>query len=189
MSRYKAFSDAFGKPMEGTAAMGETAGLPDLAAFADAIGGGVFAEGFLSVLSVRERACRPNPWLGPLPEGTFHVATSAFGCLLAADGKQAFAIDVLLGNVMRTELSIGDALLRLAEAESCDDMLNQPLFEQWREVTGGSLEADKVLIPAPLPVLGGELALDTIRPVDAAVAMSLTFQSYDGRFGEQVRTF
>jgi hypothetical protein len=192
MTRYAPFLQAYGKPSRATGAFDATAGeapLRELQTFEEEVGCGVFAHGFLSVLSARERACGPNPWLKHLPESALHIATSAFGCLVAADRERAFVIDILLGNIMRTDLSVGEALLRLAEPESREGMLNFPLFERWREVSGSSLAPDEILVPAPLPVLGGQLAIDTIGPADASVAMSLTCQSYDGRYGETVRNF
>jgi hypothetical protein len=192
MSDFDDFSRTYGRPMPGTAAFDPMSGQNldgDLQAFASELGVGVFAHGFISVLSERERACRPNPWLSDVPEGAEHIATTAFGGLVAASGGRAVMIDILLGNVMFTELSIKEALLRLAEPETQEELLHCPLFERWRKITGSSLDPSQILVPTPLPVLGGQLAIDTVRPVDASVAMSLTHQSYDGRHGERVRIF
>jgi hypothetical protein len=192
MSRFADFTRAYGDAAPGTGAFDalEPQGLgSDLRDFESEVGSGVFADGFISVMSVRERACKPNPWLAETPEGAIHVATSAFGCLVVAAQGRALVVDILLGNVMHTDLSAGDALLRLAEAETQGELLHRPLFRRWREVTGATLKPDQILVTAPLPVLGGQLALDTITPADASVAMSITHQSYDGRHGERVRTF
>lgn len=185
---YAPFIEAFGAPEPGSgvelSAMG-LEGSEDLRTFAEEIGNGTFADGFLSVASVREQAADLDEWKAWLPPEPRAYASTAFGLLFILAGGAVWIVDTQLGLVVQSDLSVSASLLEPCKPSS-QQSLRRPLFEAWAK-TAGPLKADSVLCPTPALPLGGTWTAANLSVMSMVVYLSFMGQIYAPDRGSPAR--
>jgi hypothetical protein len=179
MAEFAIFPQVFGSPRPGTAADLEDLGLShsaQLRDFAAEVGGGVFARGFISVLSVREQVPSLGGWERHLPPGARPFATTAFGfLLLTTTGDDVWIVDTQVDNVFEADQTIREAILTSCENGTREEVLHESLFHRWsRNVL--ELDATKVLSLSPAWALGGTWSRECLRETDLRIHLSFTAQ-------------
>jgi hypothetical protein len=177
---FEAFTEHYGKPRESTAVGLESLGLEGSAGlkqFSTEVGGGVFADGLLSVLSVRERVANLDRWQDWLPPDSRLFACSAFGFLMVTRGDDVWVVNTQYGEVMETDFSIQEAIVQCTTPTTREDILRAPLFEIWKQMAG-PLPSDSVLSPTPAIALGGAWTASTLSVMTLPVYLSFTGQLF-----------
>lgn len=172
------FVDMFGPPLaaSGSASiavrLGEQESGRHLLA---AISPGSYDHGFFSVASVRENAGDLGAWSTWFPAGAFLFATSVFGMLYVAVGDRMWLANAPYGSILPTDFALDKAVARVARASTRDDLLQRPLFEQWRSGSG-VLRPDELLALATPVSEGGkwEVANFVVTPIDRYLEQSAT---------------
>ncbi len=188
MRDFRAFRDTFGPPIPGSGRPPTSFGLDDggtLVTFAAEVGTGIFREGLLSICSTREGDGDLGEWTPYLPVGCRHFASGAFGALFALCGEDLWIVDPHYGQVLESDISLGGFFEAFADAGLLQGFLKEGLFEEWRAMSGGPLEED-VLCPNPVPALGGDWRLASLKPVSLMSLMSLTAQLLGSHGGGQI---
>lgn len=176
MRGFDHFSRTYGPPKSGTAAPAAAfAGVAGAAEACSAVGAGVFAQGLVSLCSVREEGVSLRGWPVPADENPIVFASTAFGTLFAMGGAGMWVVDAINGTALDTDLSIEELLDQLASAESRAGTLDQEGFERWIGLRG-PLGDREILQPRPLPALGGTGGFATLEPADLRVHMDLARQ-------------
>jgi hypothetical protein len=187
MTRYVHFKRFYGAPDASSADRdfeSRIGDCTDLADFSKEIGFGSFQKGFLTVGSRRETLPGSDSWLKDLPANAYAFATTCFGLQLLLCEDRVAIVDPLLGSILHSTLSVREALCRMANRTSLEGFLGHRIFATWHERVGHDLPPHQLLIPRPLPVLGGQVTWDSLTETDAATFFSITRQSFDGRYGE-----
>jgi hypothetical protein len=173
---FAAFARRFGKPRAGSASSLKSLRLNDssaLALFSGTVGCGVFADGLISVASIRESAARDlGAWRGHLPADARPFASTAFGTFFFLDTRHVWVLETQYGILTEATLSIDEILAALAGGE-LDDRLRSGLFSQWHAL-GGDLSSHCVLCPRPAIALGGEWRADALGVVPVPVYLHFT---------------
>jgi hypothetical protein len=177
---FEAFAAEFGTPRAGTAAdlsaLHLDASKP-LQDFVAAVGGGVFADGLISVASVRENVGSLGGWETWLPAGARLFGTSAFGFLLVTRGEDVWLVDTQYGQVVESDMTIPEVLDQFAEPQTRDEYLRTPLFQLWNRMTG-PLDPKSVLSPTPAISLGGQWSVETLSVTALPIHLSFTGQLF-----------
>lgn len=177
--RFRAFYAAFGQPVKDTGINLVQAGLEhsqSLTAFEQEIGTGCFAEGFLSVLSNREKITYYGGWEQWLPVGAKLFAASAFGFLAFTTGEDLWLVDTQYGQVVESDFTLEVFLNDLAATDTLE-MLQAELFRSWNKL-GGSLKPTEFLSPVPLVALGGGWDISSLKPIQTEIFLSMTGQLF-----------
>lgn len=177
---FEAFTEQYGKPQENTSVGLERLGLEHSAGlkqFSAEVGGGIFANGLLSVLSVRERVDNLDRWQHWLPSGCRMFACSAFGFLMVTRGDDVWVVNTQYGEVMETDFSIQEAILQCISPTTREDIFRSRLFELWNQLAG-PLPPDSVLSPTPAIPLGGTWTATTLSVMTLPVYLSFTGQLF-----------
>ncbi len=188
MSTFDAFRRAFGAPAAGTGRSPAGLGLAasgGLAGFVAEVGGGLFRDGLLSVCSIREGDGSLAEWNAHLPAGARLFATGAFGFLFAAAGDAVWVVDPQHGEVVESDIPLRDIFDVLAEPATRERFLRESLFEDWRELHGGTL-GTCILCPSPAPALGGDWSLTSLQAMSLPVYLSFTAQLFGNTPAGQV---
>jgi hypothetical protein len=177
---FETFTAEFGHAQPGTAADPAELGLAHsagIAQFVDEVGGGVFSEGFLSLVSSREAIDGLEGWERWVPVGSRLFGCSAFGVLLTTRGDDVWVVDTQDGEVVESDVALVDVIDVLATPASRDEVMRFPLFREWRE-RGGALAPTEVLNPVPPLAFGGDWAVDRLSRVSLPVYLSITAQLF-----------
>lgn len=186
---FEPFIQEFGSPRPGTAAGLDVLGLSDsdgLRLFADEVGGGIFAEGLVSLLSVRERVDDLGGWQHWLPPGSRLFGCLAFGFLMTTTGDDVWLVNTQYGEILESDLSIPEAIVQLTSPTAGEDILRSRLFRIWNEM-GRSLPSDSVLCPTPAIALGGTWTATTLSIMTLPVYLSFTGQMFSPDGGMPAR--
>jgi len=84
-------------------------------------------------------------------------------------------VDAVNGTVFDTDLSVVELLDQLASDESRAGTVDQEGFERWVAFHGPP-GAGEILVPRPLPTLGGSGDFASLTPVDLRVHVDLARQ-------------
>jgi hypothetical protein len=177
---FSAFVEQYGRPQASTAVELELLGLEHsvgLKQFSTEVGGGIFADGLLSLISVRERVDGLDAWQPWLPSGSRVFACSAFGFLMVTTGDDVWIVNTQYGEIMETDYSIQEAILQCAAKTTKDEILQSWLVEIWNEMAG-PLPLDSVLCPTPAIALGGTWTATTLSAMTLPVYLSFTGQLF-----------
>lgn len=177
---FGAFEKEFGSAREGTAVALGTLGLEhskSLADFVAQVGGGVFADGLLSVVSTRENVGDLGGWETWLPAGTRLFGCSAFGFLLTSRGEDVWLVDTQYGQIVESDMAIPDVLAELAGSEMREEYLRASLFKAWNRMAG-PLDSKSVLCPTPAIPLGGQWSVEALSVMSLPVYLSFTGQMF-----------
>jgi hypothetical protein len=158
---FEKFVAWFGAPRKSTAVDLSRLGLEHSAGlkrFVSDVGGGVFADGFLSVGSVREVVPNLGGWERWLPPGCRLFGCSAFGFLMFTRGEDVWIVDTQYGQVVESGLSIEETLDEIAEPEAREEN-HESLFKAWNQLAG-SLPDTCVLSPTPAIALAGHWSVE-----------------------------
>lgn len=163
---FEKFKKAFGAPRPDSAStladleIDESA---DLSAFVKQVGGGIFKDGLLSLISVREEIDAYGGWEEKLPEGARLFGTSAFGWLFfTSTGSDLWLVDTQEDEVVDSRFSIAEFIGdKLPEKKTREMYLMEDLWKSW----GGKLDDHRILAPAPAIALGGDWTKESIHPV------------------------
>lgn len=167
----------YGAPISGSAGNLTTQGLdalPSIRNFASTVGAGVFADGLISVASVRE--CELQSlfgWEQHLPTGARVFACSAFGTLFATLRDVVWVVDTQYGIVTESTETVLAFFGVLAESQTSEGLLRSALFREWLR-RGGILPTDSVLCPRPALALGGEWHANALAPMSLPVYLLFT---------------
>lgn len=177
---FESFVARFGQPEHGSGLGLQAFALAndELRQFEREVGTGRFADGWVSVCSKRELCADYGGWERYLPAGACLVASSAFGFLLWSAGDAVWLIDTQHGQVMASELSLSEALLRFAEPEFVAAFLHPTLWRAWREQSELPLASSAVLCPVPALALGGAWPPKRWAEMTMPVYLSFTFQLF-----------
>ncbi|HEX4910063.1 MAG TPA: hypothetical protein VFV64_04805 [Permianibacter sp.] len=177
---FDSFKARFGQP-EPESGLGPQALVPAreaLQQFEQEVGTGRFADGWVSVCSSRELCADCGGWERYLPAGACLIASTAFGFLLWWADDAVWLIDTQHGQVMASDLSLSEALLRFAEPEFVEAFLHPELWHAWREQSGLPLATTAVLCPVPMLALGGSWPPKRWAQMTMPVYLSFTFQLF-----------
>jgi hypothetical protein len=169
------FVECFGRPQQETGAL-KSLGLEDsdsIREFDRDVGCGVFADGLLSVGSIRESDVDLCGWASWVPNDARLFASSAFGILYLTRGDDVWVVDTQEGVVVQSNLSIVELILQLTTPELIRGSLRGELFAQWIDRCG-ALPSRSVLCPTPALALGGSWAVESLAPVTLAVYLAFT---------------
>jgi hypothetical protein len=191
MKTFDAFRTAFGAPVTGSGRPPAALGLENaggLADFVARVGAGRFRHGLLSVCSEREGDGGLGEWSDYLPAACRLFATGAFGFLFATRGEEVWVIDPHHGQVVESNIPLGELFDTLAEPGLREEFLKESLFADWLEL-GGEEPVEHILCPTPVPALGGNWSLASLRPMSLPVFLSFTAQLFDqqGKHRVEVR--
>lgn len=181
---FEAFVAQYGNPRAGTVARTKTLGLdhcPALRVFSNTVGGGIFADGLLSICSLREAVPDLGGWERWLPPSARLFGTSALGLLLLTQVDDVWIVDTQYGQGVEASFSLGDFFDVIATPEMRRNRLRAPLLAEWME-HGNQLPTHCVLSPTPALALGGSWRADSL----AAVSLSVYLTFTAGLFGEQL---
>lgn len=182
---FEAFVKEYGAPKAGTSISLEELQLSHSAGlklFASHVGGGVFAKGFISLVSVREKVSNLGGWEVWLPKGSRLFGCSAFGTLFTTTGNDAWITDTQYGEIVESDDTMEDFIDVLASPSARDDVLQKPFFDRWSSVAG-ELPPDSVLCPVPALPLGGSLSVDKLTTMSLPVYLSFTGQLFSPQGG------
>jgi hypothetical protein len=174
------FVAQYGAPRAETAAsladlgLAHSAGLEE---FSEKVGGGVFADGFLSILSVREKVDGLGGWEAWLPEGSRLFGCGAFGFLMATRGDDVWIVDTQYGQVIESDFTVPEFICELANAETRETHLRASVFDAWSRMAG-PLDSRSVLSPTPAIALGGNWAAASLSVMSLPVYLSFTGQMF-----------
>lgn len=177
---FEAFVQEFGRPRAGTGVALATLKLghsKPLQAFVAEVGGGVFADGLISIASTREDVLELGGWQAWLPAGARLFGCGAFGFLLTTRGEDVWLVDTQYGQVIESDMSIPQLLTQLTDPGSRDEDLRAPLFNFWNRMTG-PLDPKSVLCPTPAIPLGGQWSVETLSVMTLPVYLSFTGQLF-----------
>lgn len=188
---FEPFKREYGVPQQDTAVdlerlrLGHSAGLRQIVS---EVGGGTFAGGFLSLVSVRECVEDLGGWEAWLPTGSRLFGCSAFGFLMTTRGEDVWVIDTQYGEVVESDQTIQRFIETLATPGSRDEILRKPLFDLWNEMVGG-VPPSSVLCPTPAIPLGGTWTVTSLSVMSLPVYLSFTGQMFspDGGMPAEVR--
>jgi hypothetical protein len=170
------FARIFGEPQPGTAAPDAAfAGVPGATAARSAVGAGVFSAGLVSFCSVREQGVKLEGWPIPADERPVVFASTGFGTMFAMGKSGMWVVDAVEGTVFDTDLSVEELLDQLASEESRTGSVDQAGFERWVELHGPPGPRE-ILVPRPLPALGGSGNFASLAPADLRVHVDLARQ-------------
>jgi hypothetical protein len=177
MQEFNRFVLSYGAARPATAAP-EAAfvNIPGWAEARAAVGAGVFANGLVSLWSVREDGISLEGWPIPTVERPIVFASTAFGTLFAMGKSGIWVIDSVNGTVFDTDLSIKELLEQLATAESRNGTLDEAGLSSWTAVNR-TLADREILCPRLLPALGGSTDIASLRAVDLRVHIDLARQT------------
>ena len=154
---FSLFIASFGKPLPGTAVQPAALGLghsKGLNEFYRQVGGGLFGNGLLSLVSVREQLGNLGGWESSLPEEIHLFGTSAFGLLMLSRGEDVWLVDTQMNDVFESEMPIDEFIIKLCDPEIREEHLRESLFQEWsRGVL--TLDSKSILSPTPALALGG----------------------------------
>lgn len=142
-----------------------------------AIGFGTFADGFISIASVREEAFLAG-WCRWLPETAYVYASSCFGILYLAVGDEMWLLNSQTGSIMPTGYPLDEAIFKAADPAVMDGLLNLDVFREW-QAEGNCLLADQFLSPSPPLIFGGAMAPFSLKPVQAEEYLRSTAAMFD----------
>jgi hypothetical protein len=182
MGKFKPFIDHFGAAAEGSELPLESFGLAKTATlkeFTEEVGGGIFASGLLSILSVREQVSSLGGWEKWIPAGCRLFASSGLGMLFLSSFEDLWLIDTQFGEVVESDMPLVHLLNGFSEEEMREGFMFESLFQAWVK-RSGALESRQVLAPTPALALGGELELSSLEPVSMEVYLSMTAQLFSG---------
>jgi len=177
---FEEFIQQYGTPQPGTGVELASLGLAHSAGlkqFSAEVGGGSFADGLLSVLSMRERVSDLGGWEHWLPAGSRLFACSAFGFLMVTTGEDVWLVNTQYGEILETELSIPESLLQCTAPSTREEILQSRLFGLWSQMAG-PLPHDSVLSPTPAIALGGTWTATTLSVMTLPVYLSFTGQLF-----------
>jgi len=177
---FEEFVQPYGRPQPDTGVEPASLGLDHSAGlkqFSAEVGGGIFADGLLSVLSVRERTPDLGGWQHWLPPNSRLFACSAFGFLMVTTGDDVWLVNTQYGEILETELSIREAILQCTVPTTRAEILRSRLFELWNQMAG-PLPHDSVLSPTPAIALGGTWTVTTLSVMTLPVYLSFTAQIF-----------
>jgi hypothetical protein len=181
---FEAFKEAYGEPAAGSAKA--PAKLPAvLEPLAGSGIGGVYDDGFISVLSEREGDGGLVGWSGHLPKGAYLFGSSAFGTLFVATDEEIYIVDTQYGQVIEAEPDIADFLEIATGHDARSDIFREALFRQWVEMNEPLAPTD-VLAPTPYLPLGGTWALESLKPVNLQAYLGLTGQLFGPGTGLEI---
>jgi hypothetical protein len=180
----------FGRPRAETASTIERLGLAHsgtLKQFVVEIGGGIFADGLFSVLSVREQVDDLGEWQDWLPPDARLFACSAFGFLFLTRGDDVWLVDTQYGEILEADCSLEEAILQFTQLTTQEEILRSSLFQIWNEMIG-LLPSNSVLCPIPAIALGGTWTATTLSVMTLPIYLSFTGQIFtrDGGMPAQV---
>lgn len=147
-------------------------GHPALAAFFRESGGGVFADGLLSICSRREQVADLGGWERWLPAGARLAGSTALGFQWLLAGASGWLLDCQNGQLVEVGMQIPDFINHLADPGVRCDFLHEDCFRRWQRA-GGHLALAEVLNPVPALALGGDL--DNLRYSATPLAIYLAF--------------
>jgi hypothetical protein len=182
---FEAFRQTYGEPAAGSAGPPHTKLPHVLEPLAGTDLPGVYADGFISVLSAREGDGALGGWSAHLPPGATLFGSSAFGALFVATDEELYIVDTQYGQVIEAEPDIADFLEIATGPDAREDIFREALFRQWLEIHEPLPPAD-VLAPTPYLPLGGSWALETLKPVKLAVYLGLTGQLFGPGTGLEI---
>jgi len=171
---YKSFVEVFGLPRHETSVDLSTLKLdhsPDLERFATEVGGGIFADGLLSLISIREQVLSLGGWEYWLPANARLFGCSGFGLLMATQGNDVWI------QVVESSFTIQEFIVELSTPDVRVEELREDLFKQWNRCTG-PLPASSVLCPTPALALGGSWDVSTLSVMTCPVYLSFTGQLF-----------
>jgi hypothetical protein len=177
---FEAFTKEFGQPRAGSGAELAALGLEHskpLQQFVAEVGGGVFADGLISVVSTREDVRDLGGWEAWLPPKARLFGCGAFGFLLATQGTDVWLVDTQYGQVIESDIPIEPLLLQMTESQSRDEDLREPLFKLWNRMMG-PLDSKSVLSPTPAIPLAGQWSVETLSVMTLPVYLSFTGQMF-----------
>jgi hypothetical protein len=190
--RSAAFASVFGSPRSLTGVSAADLGLAQSRVIREWTEGGargVYRSGLLSLCSARENSGDLGPWARWLPQGGRLFASSAFGFLFVTTGDDLWVVNPQAGEVVESDVPLGELPDLLCEANVLEDFLRQELFEVWHELGGETLDRHW-LCPTrgPMP-LGFDWTVSSLEPMSPAVFLSFTAQLFadDGPDGVEVR--
>jgi len=185
---YETFLQHFGKPRSNTTASLESLRLDhsrELSQFVAEAKGGVFGDGFISIVSVREQVPDLGGWQAWLPEGARLFATSAFGVLYATRGDDVWVVNTQYGEIIESDLSMREAIIDLASPETREELFQESLFQAGNAIAG-PLADDSVLCPVPAIPLGGSWSAQTLKQMPLVIYLSFTAQLFGPEPGTEV---
>lgn len=176
---FEQFLHAFGYPEVGSGVPLETIGLAHsetLRQFVDEVGSGLFAGGFLSLVSKREQTEGFGGWEDWLPQGTRLFASTACGFLAFTKGEDLWLIDTQYGEIVESDFSLAEFIIDLCQTET-REYLREPLFKEWQRLFV-SLPFDSYICPVPAISLGGNWNLSSLQTMKAPIFLSFTGQLF-----------
>jgi len=178
---FEAFINSYEQPISDTTANLTKLGLiqsQSLQNFITEGGGGIYANGALSLLSVREEIDNLGGWEIWLPENSQLMGCSAFGTLFLTGGEDLWIIDTQYGQVIESDWPLAMFINSLAEQEQRDDFLHESLYKDWLAL-GQILPNTSVLCPTPALALGGQFDLISLSIMSLSVYLSFTAQLFE----------
>jgi hypothetical protein len=171
------FRQCFGAPRAGTSVSVAALALEnwdELSDFAATVGLGVFADGLISVGSVRELDVCLHGWSAWLPPVARLFGSSALGLLFLSTSDHAlWVVDTQEGIVVESDLTIGEFLDNLTSPSLLHGSLRAGLFRDWLD-RNGELPAASVLSVVPALPLGGRWSVEALRPVSLRVHVAFS---------------
>lgn len=173
---FEQFQKAFGKPKELTGLgiyNSELINSKSLRLFEREVGGGIFADGLISILSVREQVNSLGGWENYLPKGMKLFGTSVFGFLMLTSGEDLYLINTQYGEIVESDYSLMEFINDLGNIETMEEIINAPRFKLWKSV-GIKLLPKQVLCPTPAITLDGTWDISALRPMNFELYLSFT---------------
>lgn len=173
---FEQFQKVYGKPKELTGVSVNSLGLSNsesLREFESEIGGGIFSDGLISLLSVREQVNTLCGWEKYLPDGMKLFGTSAFGFLMLTSGEDLYLIDTQYGEIVESDYSLKEFINSLGSIDIIQEIIKVAQFELWNTI-GGKLKANEVLNPTPAIALGGTFEVIFLKPMSLEIYLSFT---------------
>lgn len=173
---FEQFQKAFGKPKELTRVGINNLGLSNsesLRLFESEIGGGIFADGLISILSVREQVNNLGGWENYLPKGMELFGTLVFGFLMLTSGEDLYLINTQYGEIVESDYSLIEFINDLGNIDTMEEIISAPRFELWKSF-GIKLLPKQVLCPTPAIALGGTWDISALKPMNFELYLSFT---------------
>jgi len=171
------FVHCFGYPAPGSAVDLQALGLEQnqtLRSFAAEVGLGTFADGLISIGSLRELGAQLCGWASWVPADSRLFGSTALGLLFLVSGDDdVWVIDAQEGIVVESDLSVAELLHQVTSGELLRGSLRASLFQAWND-RSGALPPESVLCPTPALPLGGTWSADTLARVSLPVYLAFT---------------
>lgn len=173
---FEAFHHYFGQPATGTAvplAALQLENVAFLVDFVETVGGGLFRDGMLSVVSKREQVLVLDPWARLVPQRSRHFATTGLADLFFVTPDEKIAwIETQYGNAHNLDVRPGEFFEWIAEEGHRRRYLAEDLWNERCAV----LSPGEVLAFAPALALGGPADWGNLERVQAREHLALLAQ-------------